>query len=478
MIRLVLSLVAAIAIAATASAAPTEDQIAFGHFGKLTIYRNSPEPKNMVLFVSGDGGWDATMAGMAKTLAARDATVVGIDVAHFLSAIENGKDSCAYPAADFEQLSQFVQKKLGFHAYHRPILAGYSTGSTLVYALLGQGPRGTFIGGISMGFCSDIATRRPWCKGFGLQYTKHPDGKGIDISVMKSLTEPWMVLQGDSDKACSPVAAAAFVAQVPNGHFVSLRKIGHSFAPQSSWAPQFLDAYDQIVASAKRPTPLPPIGERATPSIAPDRNADVSELPLIEVPATAPPSDTLAILLTGDGGWAGLDREVSARLAAKGIPVVGLDTLAYFWNKRSPDETAHAVDAMLNHYLAAWNKQRAILVGYSFGADVLPFVVHRLDADMQHRVRVMTLIVPSLSAQFEFHVAEWAGIAFDDTVPTFPEMQKASGINTLCIYGSDERDSLCPRLGALGAKVLVLPGGHHVGGDYDRLVTEILAAAK
>ncbi len=464
------------AIASALAAVPQQQTLSFGKFGNVTVYRNSPEPSNMVLFVSGDGGWNLGVVNMAKTLASLDATVVGIDITRFLKAQESAKDACAYPAADFEQLSQFVQKKLGYKAFHRPVLVGYSSGATLVYALLGQAPRSTFLGGISLGFCPDLPIKHPWCKGFGLEYSKRPDGKGVDFSAIKTLTEPWYVLQGGQDQVCSPTATAAFVAKVPNGKLVSLPAVGHGFSVERNWMPQFTDAFNQIIASARRPKPLPPIGDRA--SIPPGASApDVSSLPLVEVPATGGGSDSIAVLMSGDGGWAGLDREVANGLAAKGIPVVGFDSLSYFWSKRTPDETARAVEATLNRYLKVWNKSRVILVGYSFGGDVFPFVVHRLSGDLQKRVRVLTLIVPSTSAQFEFHVAEWAGVNLGDTLPTLPEMQKAAGIKTLCIYGTEETDSLCPKLTALGAKIIGLPGGHHVGGDYARLVSEIVGAS-
>jgi type IV secretory pathway VirJ component len=181
--------------------------------------------------------------------------------------------------------------------------------------------------------------------------------------------------------------------------------------------------------------------------------------------------------LTGDGGWAGLDREVSAKLAGRAIPVVGLDSLSYFWNKRTPEETARDVAAVIGHYSAAWHKRRVILIGYSFGADVMPFVVNRLPADARAQLKLVTMIVPSLRADFEFHVAEWAGLDVGESAPTLPEMRKTKGTRTLCLYGVDEKESLCPLLGPL-AKVVGLPGGHHAGGDYDRLANEILTAAE
>lgn len=472
MIRILFGFLLLATFSANAFAGPTVDKFAYGKFGELTVYRNTPEPKQMVLFVSGDGGWNLGVIAMAKQLATRDATVVGIDVRKLLGSLEATKEACAYPAADFEQLSQFVQKKLGFKAYHRPVLVGYSSGATIVYALLGQAPRGTFLGAISLGFCPDLEIKHPWCKGFGLEYKKRADGKGVDFSAMPSITDPWRVLQGEQDQVCNSASTRAFVSQVPSGKLYSLPSVGHGFSVERNWMPQFTTAFDEIVAASRHPAPLPPIGQSATPA-----NVDVANLPLVEVPAASNDGDTFAILMTGDGGWAGLDREVASRLAAQRIPVVGFDTLSYFWSKRTPEETASAVGSVIAHYQAAWHKRRVILIGYSFGADVMPFVARRLPADTRAQVRLMTLIVPSKSAQFEFHVAEWAGFAASDSVPTMPELQSLTGLRMLCIYGTEEKDSPCPLLTSTGAKIVGLKGGHHVGGDYDGLVREIMSAA-
>ena len=34
-----------------------ESTDSFGPFGTLPIYKNSDQPKNVVLFIAGDGGW-------------------------------------------------------------------------------------------------------------------------------------------------------------------------------------------------------------------------------------------------------------------------------------------------------------------------------------------------------------------------------------------------------------------------------------
>src|SRR6202035_1778184 len=121
-------------------------------------------------------------------------------------------------------------------------------------------------------------------------------------------------------------------------------------------------------------------------------------------------------------------------LAASGVPTVGLNSLKYFWTERTPAETAKDVARVMSHYLAAWNKKQVLLVGYSFGADVLPFVVNRLPADLRAKVATVSLLGLDSNASFEVTVADWLGS--DAAGPaTRPELAHLGATPVLCIYG-------------------------------------------
>ena len=47
----------------------------------------------------------------------------------------------------------------------------------------------------------------------------------------------------------------------------------------------------------------------------------LSDLAITEVSAANTGNDVFAVLISGDGGWARLDQELSAQLASRGIPV-------------------------------------------------------------------------------------------------------------------------------------------------------------
>jgi type IV secretory pathway VirJ component len=437
-----------------------------GRFGTVTLYHATPHPKHVVLFLSGDGGWNLGVVDMARMLTTMDALVVGISLPAFQKRMEATKEACHYPAADLETLSKYVQKKLGYPSYVTPVVVGYSSGATLAYAVIVQAPPNTFRGAISMGFCPDLPLHTPLCKGQGLAWGPGPKGKGVSFLPSPTLEVPWIAFQGQIDQVCFPADVEKYVRQVHGAELVSLPLVGHGFSKPLHWEAEFRAAFAKLVREEERPAS----GSTARP-------VELKDLPLVEVPARSA-GDTLALFVSGDGGWAQLDRSVSAALAAHGVPVVGLNSLQYFWRSRTSEGTAADAARVLRYYLAAWKRQRILLVGYSFGADVLPALANRLPADLRERVRLVTLIGPSHHATFEFHVSEWLGIGGEEGQPVVPEVKSLAGAGkrALCLYGEDEnRDSPCPEIAALpGTRSAVLPGAHHFGGRYDAVAEEIL----
>jgi type IV secretory pathway VirJ component len=169
---------------------------------------------------------------------------------------------------------------------------------------------------------------------------------------------------------------------------------------------------------------------------------------------------------------------VGGALAAAGMPVVGWNSLQYYWRPRSPEAAAADLARIVRHYFAQWHEQRVVLIGYSFGADVLPFLVNRLPADLRSKVALVTLLGPSREATFEFHVAEWLGSGGADGRPTLPEVSRIHDLPLLGVYGEQESDSLCRDLPPGLARLLPTSGAHHFGGDYDKLAKAVLAAAR
>ena len=476
-----------------------ERTLTFGRFGAVTVYRQTERPPHVVLFVSGDGGWNLGVVDMARQLATQESLVVGVDIVRYLASLRKGSTACSYPAADFEELSKFVQQTLEYPSYVIPILVGYSSGATLVYATLAQSPENTFAGALSLGFCPDLPLNKPLCKGSGLKFTAGPGGKGYSFLPSGTLPAPWIALQGEVDRVCGAADVERFAREAHPAEVIPLPKVGHGFSVVKNWMPEFATAFDRLVSTGSPPagagtlpahaTPpahaAPPVGAAppaagdtqaaaAGAAAAPDDPGDLSSLPIVEVRAGAPGGDTLAVILTGDGGWAGFDKTVSAALADRQIDVVGLNSLQYYWKPRTPDGAARDLERIARHYLAAWGRTRLLLIGYSFGADVLPFLTARLPDDLRVKVRLVTLVSPSLKGSFAFHFGEWLGRVDPKSLPILPEMERLAGLPVLCLAGKNEDESLCRVVQPPAVVSEILPGGHHLGGDYAAVAALIL----
>jgi len=433
----------------------------YGIFGTVHIYKTSDTPTHVVLFISGDGGWNLGVVDMARSLALLDSMVVGIDITHYIKELNGSADACSYGAAHFEELSQYLQKKYNFPHYVPPLLVGYSSGATMVYTVLAQSPPNTFAGAISMGFCPDLKTSKPFCKGNGaLTYTV--DKKlGFIYEPVERVVAPWAVLQGDIDQVCSTPDTKVFVSKVEQGEMVELPKVGHGFSVPKNWMPQFKNAFINIYG-------------QQTPFVQPEVNGSaLKDLPLVELPLDKR-SDTMAVIISGDGGWASLDKSIGEALNKEGIPVVGLNSLQYFWSKKTPDISGVDLENILTNYASSWHKDKFILVGYSQGADVLPFMISRLPPELKKKISKTVLLGLEENVDFEFHVSNWLPSSDSGQHKVLPELEKLKGMAITCIYGDEETDSACTKIENKEVRVIKMKGGHHFGGDYKRLAAIVL----
>jgi type IV secretory pathway VirJ component len=287
-------------------------------FGRVVLYAPVSEPDQVVLFISGDGGWNLGVVAMAERLRDLGALVIGIDIRTFISSLE-ATPECAYPAGPLDDLSHAIQIHRKLRAYKPPVLVGYSSGATLVYAALAGAPPETFAGAISLGFCLDLEIHAAPCQMRGLKAKKRVN-----------------------------------------------------------------------------------------------------------------------------------------------------------WTPRTPDAAAADLDRVIRHYADAWKKTRMLLVGYSFGADVLPFLVARLPAATRSLVERVTLFGPSRAATFEFRVSSWFGGDRGKGVSIAPEVERLT-VPVTCVRGADEPDSSCLAFEGPNIRSVTIGRSHHFSGDYDALVGAILS---
>jgi type IV secretory pathway VirJ component len=430
----------------------------FAPMGTVYVYlpKRIDDATDVILFASGDGGWEPRVVDMVVRMQALGRIVVGFSTPEYLRRLDASNLKCAYPPQELEALSQFIQRKLDIRSYRVPVLVGYSSGATLAYVAMAQTPINTFAGGIGLGFCPELASTKPLCRQGALTKAPAFDRDHWNLYPIDALVAPLEVLQGQADELCKPEDVKAFMQHVGNATLTSLPKVGHGFSSVGEWFATFETAYASLGAKRRIDDPIP--------------HAAVADLPLIERFVESN-GTKLVVMLSGDGGWSTLTEEVAQQLNRDGYPVVGWNTLKYFWSAKLPETAGEDLARVVEHYVSAWNKHDVILAGYSMGADVLPGIVNRMPGTQQQRVRSVVLMAPGRATDYEFHVSGWLSHIPKDAEPIAPEIAKLpTGIRVTCIYGAEEAAvSLCTQLDPGRTTVKELPGAHHFDGHFEAL---------
>jgi type IV secretory pathway VirJ component len=433
----------AILLAAGGAPAASDREIDAGRLGSLPLVLPEGDPTGIVFLFSDRTGWNADLDRAAARLSELGAVVLEVDLSAYLANLNQGGDGdCLYLISEIEDASKRVQRELRVDHYLSPVLAGTGMGSALAYAALAQAPAATVGGAASDGLKTELDTHLPLCPGAPAV----PAGSGFEYGPKEELLGWWRIAIPPSQKA----EAERFVADVAPSELVEVPE----------------DAGLDLRVSALLTEPIADQDEGA-----------LRGLPLVELPASAP-GDLMAVFYSGDGGWRDLDKQIGGILAEHGIATIGVDSLRYFWQEKTPQQVADDLTAILRHYRAAWGREQAILLGYSFGAGILPFAVNRLPPVERATIRQVSLLGLQTFAPFEFHVTEWLGVGGGDARPVLPEIAKLDPALLQCFYGADEDETACTAPEFDRAERIETAGGHHFDGDYAALAEKIMAGAE
>ena len=419
-----------------------------GEWGRYDVWLPHDEVKELVFLLSPETGVGREERAAAAALTRLGAAVAVVDTRIYLQRVggvrgPTEREACLDVPGAFLWTSHFLQKKLQLATYRPPYLVGRGAGAALAYVALAQSPPGAFAGGVSVDLRPTLPMRRPLC---GIRATA--TRRGWKLGAYR--------LGGQWRMAGTRTISADLLRWYRGAEARNARSATDPPRPRGY--------------SALLPAVLAPLMEREG-----ERGQAVQRMPVVEVEEHSR-RGVLTVIYSGDGGWRDIDKSIGSSLAQEGLAVVGVDVLSYFWNKRSPDEVGQDAAAMLRYYLATWRQRHVALIGYSFGADILPFVYNRLPPDLQKDVVVVSLLAPSRTTDFEVHIAGWVGGgAAGGAFLVAPELLRVPGAKVQCFYGEDDtEDSLCTDLTAQGIEVVRRRGSHHFDGDYAALGATVL----
>jgi len=309
-----------------------------GRYGDVRLATPAGTPRGYVVLFSDAGGWTAADQARLESLAKVGALAVGVDTDAYLARVGSVEAPCDQLVGDAEGLSRQLQREHGGAEYFFPILTGVGEGGALAGAILAQAPPATLGGGVSLDPWAVVQTRHGFC-------ARVPsDGDQPHYWRVPILNQFWSV-------ALTPATPEISLA-----HFETLQTLSPHLAVQTL----SVRTPDQTLASL------------VAPHLIPDDFSRVDGLPLVELPASSP-SRLMAVFLSGDGGWRDIDKTIAENLQSLGVSVVGWDSARYFWQTKTPEQTAADLSAVIQAYSANWHADKIALIGFSFGADALPF---------------------------------------------------------------------------------------------------------
>ena len=170
----------------------------------------------------------------------------------------------------------------------------------------------------------------------------------------------------------------------------------------------------------------------------------------------------LLFYITGDGGWDHFSNTLTQDLRREGYSIIGLNAESYFWNKKTPEQTANAISTYLRTYVAKLQTKHIIFIGYSFGADVIPFIEQHLSKDILDALQCTLLISPNRKTDFEIHLFDDWDIYGGQSVPY--EIGRLTTPVTI-VFGTNEKGFAIKTTNAMIPQIVRIAGDHHYNGN-------------
>lgn len=414
----------------------------WGDFGDTLMYAGGTNGVQLILT---DVEHQPQAMNYAAQLSQQGNLSAVLTIENYLAAITQRNANCFDAATPLSVYAQDIQQHHQFHHFFQPFITGFGMAGSYLFAMLTQIPKGIFRGAYSINWNENIDLPAAPCNNNNQLSWDAPHHHAL--------------LNIDSLPATS-------------------WKLFNTHPLIQQWMPDYpLLKNWQADKQAFEASLNQPLNE--------DEKKDIASIPLIEIPAidssknSSYNTNLLAIVISGDGGWANIDKDIANQLAQEGIAVVGWNSLDYFWEEKSETTIGKDLQATIDYYTVAWNKKRLLLIGFSMGADVMPFMVNQLNSETKAKITSVNLLNPATSVDFAFHVSGWLRTSDEAAHLLYPAVKDWNQWLTRCFY-SETEESLCEKIQEQRAskpdkqQLIYLPGDHHFNGNYQKLVQLIL----
>ena len=188
-------------------------------------------------------------------------------------------------------------------------------------------------------------------------------------------------------------------------------------------------------------------------------------------------ANTYVFYICGDGGLNNFSIELCNHLNQAGYDISALNAKSYFWEKKTPEESASDIAHYLGKLFHSKINYKIVMIGYSFGADVMPFIINKLPGAIKNKLAGVLLISPSEYTDFEIHWLDILGVNKKRSMDVVDGINRMNVPRTILFFGEDE--SGFPVDKAVKIDTLIkIPGGHHFDHDSRRLADILIREIK
>ena len=194
-------------------------------------------------------------------------------------------------------------------------------------------------------------------------------------------------------------------------------------------------------------------------------------LPVFFYPTKDSLSKKLVILFSGDGGWVKFEDNLAIKFAENGFYTVGINSRDYFWEQRNPEETGIAIAMLMRKYAIQYHTHQIYLCGYSFGADVVPFIYNNLPHRAKRHVMALEMLSPYATTAFKVRFADLTNLSGDNYSYKVDMEVKKLNVPIFCFYGVNENEKPLGAITQTNFRLGSLVGDHHYEeSEYDKIV--------
>jgi len=194
-------------------------------------------------------------------------------------------------------------------------------------------------------------------------------------------------------------------------------------------------------------------------------------LPVFLYPAKDTQAKKLLIFLSGDGGWVKFEDEISLKFAENGFYTIGINSRDYFWEQKTPEQTERDVVQLIRKYAFKYKTREIYICGYSFGADVVPFIYSRLPYRAKRHVKALEMLSPYATTSFKVHFGDLTNLSGDNYPHKVDLEIKKITIPVFCFYGEEEPDKPLKNISQKNVLIDSIPGNHHYqAAGYNKII--------